>query len=199
MLETMTPRLNVLVLPGGTDHSYRPFSPTQGTALRMYPFTWSIRARFRGAVDVRQVGYRVYGWNGGQESPMPYARAALDEITSEHPGVPVALIGHSMGGRVAAHLGADARVVAILALAPWWQHHDWRRIRRGVRVRAIHGDADTLTSPRRTAEGIAELRNNGYDATFVSVPHGHHAMLDHVLLWQDAALEFVQRAIDDVG
>ena len=46
---------------------------------------------------------------------------------------------------------------------------------------------------------IAELRNNGYDATFVSVPHGHHAMLDHVLLWQDAALEFVQRAIDDVG
>ena len=197
MLESMTPRLNVLVLPGGTDNSYRPFRATQGTALRMYPFTWSIRARFGSAVDVRQVRYRVYGWNGGQASPLPYARAALDSITRDNPDVPVVLIGHSMGGRVAAHLGADPRVADILALAPWWQHRDWRHIRRGVRVRAIHGDADTLTSPRRTAEGIAELRAAGYDATFVSVPGGRHAMLDHVSLWQRSALDIVGRALAD--
>ncbi|GAC47471.1 alpha/beta hydrolase [Gordonia aichiensis] len=194
----MTPRLNVLVLPGGTDNSYRPFSPTQGTALRMYPFTWSIKARFGGDVDVRQVRYQVYGWNGGQASPMPYAHAALDAITQDHPDIPVVLIGHSMGGRVAAHLGSDERVVGILALAPWWQHRDWRRIHAGVRVCAIHGDADTLTSPRRTAEGIAELRDEGYDATFVSVPGGRHAMLDHIGLWQKSAIEFVHHAMHDV-
>lgn len=190
------PRLNVLVLPGGADSSYRPFRPWQGSALRMYPFTWSIRARYRRAVAVHQVRYRVYGWNGGQASPMPYATAALDAITGKHPGVPTVVIGHSMGGRAAALLAADERVVGVLALAPWWQHADWRFIRDGVRVVAVHGDADTMTSAARTQKGIAELRGRGLDATFIPVPGGGHAMLDHIRLWQSAALDFVGAELD---
>ncbi|AZG48632.1 alpha/beta hydrolase [Gordonia insulae] len=191
-------RALVLVLPGGTDHSYRPFSPRQPSALRMYPFTWSIRARFGRSVVVRQVRYRVYGWNGEQDSPMPYARAALDEIAGAHPGVPIVLIGHSMGGRVGALLAADPRVTGLLALAPWWQHADWRAIRDGVRVVAIHGTADERTYPRRTEKGVRELRDRGVDATFVPIPDGDHAMLDHISVWQRAALDFVGRTLRDV-
>ncbi len=190
------PQLCVLVFPGGTDFSYRPFSPRQGSALRMYPFTWSIRLRFGPRVDVRQARYRVYGWNGGQASPMPYARAALEQISRDHPGVPIVVIGHSMGGRIVAQLGADPRVVAVLALAPWWQFADWRVIHDGVRVVAVHGEADTLTRPRRTEKGIAELHERGFDATFISVPGGGHAMLDHIGLWQRTALDVVRVALE---
>ncbi len=51
--------LAVLVLPGGTDSSYKPFSPLQWSAMRMYPFSASIRARYGSAVAVRDVRYRV--------------------------------------------------------------------------------------------------------------------------------------------
>ncbi|MFW0792452.1 alpha/beta fold hydrolase [Gordonia sp. CPCC 205515] len=193
------PQLLVLVLPGGTDHSYQPFSPRQPAALRMYPFTWSIAARFGRRVRVRQARYRVYGWNGGQASPMPYARAALDALEQDHPGVPVVLVGHSMGGRIAAHLADDPRVVGLLALAPWWQFADWRFIRDGVRVVAIHGTADERTLPRRTEKGVAELAERGVDATFVPVPNGNHAMLDHLGFWQRSALDFVARSLADVS
>lgn len=191
-----TPDLAVLVLPGGTDFSYRPFSPTQGSALRMYPFTASIQARFGTRVRVKQAQYRVYGWNGGQASPMPYARAALDALAAENPDVPIAVIGHSMGGRIAAQLGDDERVTDILALAPWWQFADWRQIRDGVRVRAIHGEADTVTRARRTAKGIAELSARGLDADYLGIPGGGHPMLDHLAVWQGGALRFVGEALE---
>ncbi len=189
------PEVLVLVLPGGTDRSYRPFRPWQGSALRMYPFTWSIRLRFGRSVVVRQVRYRVYGWNGGQASPMPYARAQLDELGRAHPGVPIVVIGHSMGGRAGAQLAADPRVVGLLALAPWWQYADWCHIHDRVRVVAIHGTADERTYPHRTEKGIGELVARGVDAAFIPVHDGDHAMLDHIGLWQRAALEFVGRFV----
>ncbi|MFT4087749.1 MAG: alpha/beta hydrolase [Gordonia sp. (in: high G+C Gram-positive bacteria)] len=191
----LSPKLAVLVLPGGTDFSYRPFSRTQGSALRMYPFTASIQALFGPAVRVHQATYRVYGWNGGQASPMPYARASLERLKRRYPDVPIALIGHSMGGRIVAQLGDDERVSDILALAPWWQFADWRQIHDDARVVAIHGENDTLTRPKRTAKGIAELADRGLDARFISVPAGGHAMLDHIGLWQGEALKFVGTAL----
>ena len=191
-----SPALSVLVLPGGTDFSYRPFSPWQGSALRMYPFTASIRARFGSRVRVRQARYRVYGWNGGQASPMPYARHQLDELHRANPDAPVAVIGHSMGGRIAAQLADDPRVTDVLALAPWWQFADWRAVHDDARVVAIHGEADTVTYARRTAKGVAELVDRGVDATYVPVPGGRHPMLDHIGLWQGAALDFVATALD---
>ncbi|MFT4199894.1 serine aminopeptidase domain-containing protein [Gordonia sp. (in: high G+C Gram-positive bacteria)] len=194
----MAPRLGVLVLPGGTDFSYRPFSPWQDSALRMYPFTWSLRARFPGDVVVEQVRYRVYGWNGGQASPMWHARAALERMARKHPGIPIVVIGHSMGGRVAAQLGGDRRVLGVVGLAPWWQFADWRQIHGGARVLALHGTADTVTLARRTAKGIAELRDRGVDATYVEIPGGKHPMLDHVGTWQRSAIDFVGELLRDL-
>lgn len=190
------PELAVLVLPGGTDFSYRPFSPVQPSALRMYPFTASIQSVFGPRVRVRQVRYRVYGWNGGQASPMPYARNALERLARDHPEVPIAVVGHSMGGRIAAQLGDDERVTDILALAPWWQFADWRAIHDQARVVAVHGDADTVTRHRRTAKGIAELSDRGLDATYIPVPGGRHPMLDHLGLWHGETLAFVAHALE---
>ncbi|WP_020109547.1 alpha/beta fold hydrolase [Nocardia sp. 348MFTsu5.1] len=184
------PTASVLVLPGGTDQSYKPFSRTQPAALRMYPFTLSLAAL--PGVVVRQAQYRVYGWNGEQNSPMPCAQAALTELLEAHPDVPVIVIGHSMGGRVAAQLAADKRVAGVLALAPWWQHADWRHINDDARVLALHGTADTRTYARRTAKGIRELRERGVDAEFVAIEGGGHALLDHLWTWQSTAVRFVR-------
>ncbi|MFD0924316.1 alpha/beta hydrolase [Williamsia deligens] len=183
------------MLPGGTDTSREPFSWRSPSALRMYPFTASIALRHPLRVHVRQVSYALYGWNGDEASPLRQAWDALDRATAAAPGVPVHLVGHSMGGRVAAHLAADPRVHGLLALAPWWQHADWRHIRPGVRVVAMHGTADTRTYASRTAKGIDELRSRGQDATYIPVPDGGHAMLDHVGWWQREALSFVSRAV----
>ena len=40
-------------------------------------------------------------------------------VRMAYPGVPIALVGHSMGGRVALHLAGEADVVVVAALAPW--------------------------------------------------------------------------------
>ena len=52
-------------------------------------------------------------------APSPDTRLALEQIAAKYPGVPIGLLGHSMGGRVALHLADDERVSAIVALAPW--------------------------------------------------------------------------------
>ena len=41
----------------------------------------------------------------------------------------------------------------------------------------------------------APQAQRGLDATFVPVSDGGHAMLDHVTLWQRAALDFVGAAL----
>lgn len=161
----------------------------------MYPFTWSLRARFGSRVRVVQAQYRVYGWNGEQASPMLHARAALDALAADNPGAPIVVVGHSMGGRIAAQLGDDRRVIGIVALAPWWQFADWRRIHGGAKVLAIHGSADTTTYAARTRKGVEELTERGVDAEYIDVPGGGHAMLDHIGLWQSAPIRFVNELL----
>ncbi|WP_050949874.1 alpha/beta hydrolase [Gordonia effusa] len=198
LLPSRRPALSILVLPGGTDFSYRPFSPLQASALRMYPFTWALRARFGSRVRVAQARYRVYGWNGQQASPMWHARAALDALAADNPGGPIVVVGHSMGGRIAAQLGSDRRVIGVVALAPWWQFADWRQIHGGAKVLALHGSSDTTTYAHRTRKGIAELAARGVDATYVEVAGGGHAMLDHIGLWQSAPIRFVKDLLRQV-
>ncbi|MGK9271714.1 alpha/beta fold hydrolase [Williamsia muralis] len=181
---------SVLVLPGGTDNSTTPFSRRQPAPMRMYPFTLSLRALPR--VVVHQAVYDVHGWNGEHNSPLAPAQAALDRLIDAHPDSPVILVGHSMGGRVAAHLAADKRVAGVLALAPWWQHADWEYIHGEARVLALHGTADQRTYSARTEKGITQLRERGVDAEFVPIEGGGHAMLDHVWTWQSTSLTFVR-------
>lgn len=187
----------VLVLPGGADRSTLPYHRLAPQALRMYPFTASIAATFRDRVVVAQARYDVVGWNRDQASPLAPARRQFDALREQHPDSPVLLIGHSMGGRVASHLAADPAVSGVLAFAPWWETGSTRRIHAGTRVVAIHGTADTMTSAASTQRAVTALQARGVDATFYPVADGGHAMLDHIPLWQKAALRFVSRFVDD--
>ncbi len=81
-------------------------------------------AATRDGLAVAQVRYRVRGWNGAERSPVADTSWALDELATRFPDVPVALVGHSMGGRAAIYAAGARRVRAVVGLAPWIEPGD---------------------------------------------------------------------------
>jgi pimeloyl-ACP methyl ester carboxylesterase len=87
------------------------------------------------------------GWNAPDLDPVHDARHALDEIRGTYPDVPVALVGHSMGGRVALRVADDPRVAGVCALAPWTPAGEPVTQLAGRTVLIAHGDRDRTTDP----------------------------------------------------
>ncbi|MBU2664275.1 lysophospholipase [Actinoplanes bogorensis] len=173
-------RAVVLVLHGGrvTGTGAAP----RGLAwARMLPFA---RAGYGDGVAGWLLRNRVRGWNGAAEDPVRDARWALAEARRRHPGAPVVLVGHSMGGRVALRLAADPDVAGVCALAPWIENGD--PAVRGKAVLIAHGQRDRITDPAASAAYAARI-----GATYVPIAHDGHAMLRRPLLWQRLVTGFV--------
>jgi pimeloyl-ACP methyl ester carboxylesterase len=184
-------RAVVLVLHGGSAESHAP--ARRGAAwLRMVPFARGVRAR---GVAVWTLRYRFRGWNSPAEDPLADARWALDEGRRLHPGAPIVLVGHSMGGRVALRLAAEPDVAGVCALAPWIEPLEPLPVPQGPAsgpgaggrtVLIAHGDADRVTDPAASAAYAARI-----GASFVSVPGETHALLHRPVLWQRLVTGFV--------
>lgn len=129
---------------------------------------------------------RVRGWNerpGHEPDPVLDARAALGAARTSLPGIPIALVGHSMGGRTACAVAGEPGVVGVCALAPWLPPGSQvRPVLRAVLVVA-HGSADERTSSRASRDFVARAREAGADARYVEVPGAGHAMLRRKGLW----------------
>ena len=126
--------------------------------IRMAPFATAVEHRGGDRLAVLRLKNRVRGWNGERQDPLTDARWALDRIRHVLPGVPIVLVGHSMGGRVALRLAAEPDVVGVAALAPWVES-DSVQARPGTPVLLAHGSRDRITDPRRTALArLAPLR-----------------------------------------
>ena len=158
MTRTYTPHLRVrgrsdvravaLVLHGGQETSKARAHSLRPPYLRMLPFARELRRAGReGGLAVWALRYRYRGWNAPDLDPVADARWALDEVRRAHPDVPVVLVGHSMGGRVALHVAADPAVTAVCALAPWTPDGDPVDQLAGRTVLIAHGDQDTVTDP----------------------------------------------------
>lgn len=183
------PSLTVLVLPGGKVRDRRRFRPWQPAPLRMVLFTWILRNCCPG-VEVCQVRYRLRGWNGADRSPVRDVRGVLDGLRPTQ--VPVALIGHSMGGRVAAAVADDPLVCAVLALAPWWPAGEGADIPAGVRMVVVHGTADTWTDPAASRRQTEQARERGLEAQWIGMTGSGHTMLRNAGRWHRAAIDFVR-------
>jgi pimeloyl-ACP methyl ester carboxylesterase len=138
-------RAVVLVLHGGQEASTVPGSRWYPAYLRMIPFARAL-SRTPG-LAVWQLCNSYRGWNDPDLHPVADARRALDEIRRTHPDVPVALVGHSMGGRVALRVADDPAVVAVCALAPWTPEGEPVAQLAGRTVLIAHGDRDRVTDP----------------------------------------------------
>lgn len=167
-----------LVLPGGKADSFETAAPRQLTAVRMRPFAKRLaRAGAARGLAVAMLRYRYRGWNGEEASPAADARWALETIRETHGGIPVVLVGHSMGGRTSLRVADDPSVVGVVALAPWLPADEPVQHLGGVRALIAHGNLDFVTSPRASRRFARRAKAVGADISYHLVHGDNHAML----------------------
>ena len=192
------PQAVVLVLHGGAETGRAPVTWWRLATLRMLPFATAVEHAAGDRVAVLRLKNRVRGWNGDRQDPVHDACWALDRIHKVLPGVPVILVGHSMGGRVALHLASEPGVAAVAALAPWVTG-DLRRPRADTPVLLVHGADDRMTDPRRTAVLAHRWLADGVDVRHVEVPGEKHAMLHRAHYWHRTVADFVTSLLQAPG
>ena len=184
-----------LLLHGGMPDSFDPVRAFDSGVLRMVPFGRSVARVGNGRIMLASLRYAARGWNRDQESPLPDALWALGRISERLGDLPVGLVGHSMGGRVALRVADHAAVRSVAALAPWLPRGEPIPSLEGRSVLLAHGTADGTTDPRETFELAEKLAAQGVDVKLVKFPGGRHTMLFPARPWHDLVAGFMARTL----
>lgn len=188
------PEAVVLVLHGGRETSTAPVRANQVAVLRMLPFALRIAREASGRVAVARLRHATRGWNaaGGQDpAPVRDAEWALRQLTERFPGLPIGVVGHSMGGRTAMRIGGHPLIRGLVGVAPWLPATEPVRQLAGRRVLLMHGSRDRITSPRATAAFADRSEAAGATVSLVSITGDTHAMLRRATLWHEMSAQFV--------
>ncbi|GAY07910.1 alpha/beta hydrolase [Pseudonocardia sp. N23] len=177
----------VLVLHGGRSRSREPAH--RGLAyLRMLPFARAVNTPETAVYLLR---YRYRGWNGAARDALHDAEWAIAELGRLHPDRPIALVGHSMGGRAALGAADGPGVVAVCALAPWVEGGEPVAQLAGRAVVIAHGDRERMTDPAGSyAYAVAAKRVTDRVARY-DVHGDGHAMLRRAGDWSSLVHRFV--------
>lgn len=197
LVTTTSPRAVVLLLHGGQEHSHGVVRDRHASWWRMLLLGRSLR-RFarREDLEVRLLQYRVRGWNDpATPSPVADARSALQRIGEEHPGGPVVLVGHSMGGRTACRVAGDPAVIGVVGLAPWLPQHEPVDALRDRVLHVLHGTADRWTSARWSRDFVERARPIAREATWTALPGAGHFMFRRVPTWRRFVESSVRSAL----
>jgi predicted alpha/beta-hydrolase family hydrolase len=184
------PRGVVLVLHGGTPHSLEPVGARSGSLWRMQVLRDALQR------DVLRAGHALWllryarrGWNGGTSlSPVPDARWALDQVRAAYGDVPVVLVGHSMGARVASRVADDPSVRGVVALAPWFDGGDPVTALAGKDLVVGHGLRDRITSARGSRAFTERAAAVAARAEFYPLGRAGHYLLYRPTRWNRFAL-----------
>jgi predicted alpha/beta-hydrolase family hydrolase len=181
-----------VVMHGGRARSTAQARDNQLAVLRMRPFAADLR-RAGGPVGltVARLRFGVRGWNGSRQSPVHDARWALDKLATRYRGIPVALVGHSMGGRTAIYAADHPSVAAVVGLAPWLETGDPTDTVAGRRVLIAHGDRDRITNPRASAAWAQAVAPIAASVTYVTVTGERHSMLRRAKVWTKLTTGYV--------
>lgn len=158
--------------------------------LRMVPFARDLERRTRGRIGGALLRLAVRGWNDPDTPAVDDTLWALGELRRRYPNTPLALAGHSMGGRVVLHLAGHEELSALVGLAPWaseeYDAHDFL----GTPTLIVHGRQDSVTDPDASADLVKRIQALGGEADFVSLT-GWHAMLWRPMRWHRECSDFL--------
>lgn len=178
----------VLVLHGGRSRSTESGERARLTYRRMVPFA---RMLARQGLTVYLLRYRVRGWNAPDRDALADARWATAELARRHPGAPVVLLGHSMGGRAALAAADAGNVTAVCALAPWLDRSDPVGPLAGRTVLIAHGDRERWTDPGESYAYALRAKAAGVRICRFDVPGAGHFMINHYGTWNAIVRRFV--------
>ncbi|MEP7020739.1 MAG: alpha/beta hydrolase [Pseudonocardiales bacterium] len=185
-------RAIALVMHGGRSRGTGPVRASQLAVLRMVPIAQHLRhAGAEHGLAVARLRYIQRGWNGAARAPVGDARWALTELERRFPGVPVGLVGHSMGGRAALYVADYPTVQAVVALAPWIEQGDPVDQLAGRRVLIAHGALDRMTSPPASAAYARAAALVADSVSYISIQDDRHAMLRRARLWHELTTGFL--------
>lgn len=179
----------VLVLHGGREHGQEPVRRYNLAYLRMVPLARALRAP---GVEVWLLRYRKRGWNAPSLDPVEDAEWTLRRITELHPGKPVVLVGHSMGGRTALRVAGHPSVVAVCALAPWIEPGEPFAQLKGKSLLIAHGDRERMTDPARSLWFARQAKTVTDRVARFTVEGDGHAMLRRARDWTRLVVDFVR-------
>ena len=175
------------MLHGGQEASTEPVLRRHGSWWRMALMQRTVAGALkRHSVELWLVRNRVRGWNAsvGQEpDPVRDARRAIAAARAELPGVPVVLVGHSMGGRTACAVAGEPGVVGVCALAPWLPADSPVAALARKSLVVGHGTADRRTSAAASRRFVAQAAAAGAWATYLELPGAGHFMLRRIRTW----------------
>lgn len=184
-------RAVVLVLHGGAEWGHERVYPWRLAYLRMVPLARALhRAGAGHGIEVQLLRNSVRGWNEPDLDPVRDARWALSQVAAEHPGLPVVLVGHSMGGRVALRVADDPAVAGVCALAPWAPKGEPVLAGQGTTVLIMHGLADRMTDPRGSYAYARDVAHSGGDLVRFELAGEGHAMLRRSPVWSRLVCSF---------
>jgi predicted esterase len=184
-----TPRAVILMLHGGKPRSRDIVDNRSASWQRSAWMARSIQDRAHAAdVGIWLLRYGQRGWNGGRERSDD-ARWALDAVREAHGEVPVVLLGHSMGARVAVRVADDPSVAGVVGLAPWWSFEDPVDRLAGRSLIAAHGRRDRITSFVHTRRFVERARLVATSAELVDMGMLGHYMLGRPNRWNDVAID----------
>ncbi len=185
----------VLVLHGGGSRVRgMAVSPTQLSVLRMVPIARALARAGHGRLAVYRLLNSVRGWDT-DHTPVDDVRWALGRLAESLPGLPVGLVGHSLGGRAALLSAGLPAVRSVVALAPWVYEHDGAVQAPRARVLIVHGTDDRIASPARSRAAAQRMARSVGSLSWESVAGGKHAMLSHHGAFVRPAVEFTVAAL----
>ncbi|HEY3669319.1 MAG TPA: alpha/beta fold hydrolase [Acidimicrobiia bacterium] len=190
------PRVAVIVLHGGKAKSRAPVEVGQLAVRRMHPFARDLAA-LGDDLAVAQLRYRVRGWNDVGDDALADVAFALAAVDARYGGVPVVLVGHSMGGRAALRSAGHPTVRGVVALAPWLPGTEPVEQLAGRDVVVLHGTRDRTTSPRASARFVTRAVPVARRAACLFVPWSGHGMLSRASTWHRLTAAFTAAIADD--
>lgn len=190
-----------LLLHGGAIEGRQANRPWSYNVARIFPIARTVaKANAPWPLAVARLRFRWRGWNGDERSPVADALWGLEQVRSRYPGRPIALVGHSMGGRTALYVADEPDVRLFVGISPWIEAGDPLPTKPDLTTVLVHGDRDIICPLWASRETVEKLRADGHGAALIRVARSDHAMLVRARLWSRLVTDVVVAGLsDDLG